>query len=138
MHQDSVTGDRTPSEDPLPSLDMPAIRKNVSKSEVDTVFHLPFSALTAPSRLRSSLFRGHRPYWAVNVTDLVREQRGDNQREDFDRDNALQMLAHLEKGSGSPIEDDDEIGSGKSGRLEVWGLTGWYLSLLMRTLRVYE
>ena len=32
----------------------------------------------------------------------------------------------------------DEIGGGREGRLEVWGLTGWYLSALMRILRVYE
>ncbi|KAG1732020.1 uncharacterized protein EDB91DRAFT_1238857 [Suillus paluster] len=30
-----------------------------------------------------------------------------------------------------------EVGGGKEGRLEVWGLTGWYMSLLMRILRVY-
>lgn len=31
----------------------------------------------------------------------------------------------------------DEIGGGKAGRLEVWGLTGWYLNLLMKALNIY-
>jgi len=28
-------------------------------------------------------------------------------------------------------------GTGKNGRLEVWGLTGWYLSLLMKALNIH-
>lgn len=28
----------------------------------------------------------------------------------------------------------DEIGGGRDGKLEVWGLTGWYLGLLMQAL----
>ncbi len=35
-------------------------------------------------------------------------------------------------------EQRDEIGGGRQGRLEVWGLTGWYLCALMRILRVYD
>lgn len=31
----------------------------------------------------------------------------------------------------------DELGPGGGGRIEVWGLTGWYLSLLMKILQVY-
>ncbi|KAG1907689.1 NUDIX hydrolase domain-like protein [Suillus fuscotomentosus] len=30
-----------------------------------------------------------------------------------------------------------EVSGGKEGRLEVWGLTGWYVILLMRILKVY-
>ncbi|KAG1880304.1 hypothetical protein C8R48DRAFT_683389 [Suillus tomentosus] len=30
-----------------------------------------------------------------------------------------------------------EVSGGKEGRLEVWGLTGWYMTLLMRILKVY-
>lgn len=32
-------------------------------------------------------------------------------------------------------EIEDEL---DGGRIEVWGLTGWYLSLLMKILRVYR
>jgi hypothetical protein len=32
----------------------------------------------------------------------------------------------------------DEVGGGKDGRLEVWGLTGWYLTLLMKVLEVHR
>ncbi|KAG1831265.1 hypothetical protein EV424DRAFT_1372563, partial [Suillus variegatus] len=30
-----------------------------------------------------------------------------------------------------------EVSGGKEGRLEFWGLTGWYMTLLMRILKVY-
>jgi hypothetical protein len=30
-----------------------------------------------------------------------------------------------------------ELGPGGDGRIEVWGLTGWYLSLIMKILQVY-
>ena len=32
-------------------------------------------------------------------------------------------------------EIEDEL---RSGRIEVWGLTGWYLSLLMKILQMYR
>ena len=35
------------------------------------------------------------------------------------------------------VDLPDEIGAGRGG-LEVWGLTGWYLSLLMRALEIYR
>ena len=38
----------------------------------------------------------------------------------------------------SDPEGRDEIGGGREGRLEVWGLTGWYLNILMRRLGVME
>lgn len=89
----------------------------ISQPEVAQVFHLPLSVMTSPSRLKSYLFRGGRPYWAVVVSDLV-----SNQGEKWESDMA----------------DTDESGVGRNGKLEVWGLTGWYLSLLMRVLEVYR
>ncbi|KAF5355321.1 hypothetical protein D9758_006037 [Tetrapyrgos nigripes] len=53
--------------DPLPSCDLELIRASMNPSEVDDVFHVPLSELISPSRLRPSMFRGSRPYWAVNV-----------------------------------------------------------------------
>jgi hypothetical protein len=43
-------------------------------------------------------------------------------------------------GSGEPRESGAVMGEtagGLEGDLEVWGLTGWYLSLLMRVLELY-
>lgn len=95
----------------------------ISRSEVDLAFHLPLRALTAPWRLRSSLFRGYRPYYSVNVTDVVRGNPGQR----------------LQAPPPHDAVDDTEIGSGKiAGTVEIWGLTGWYLTLLMRTLRLYK
>lgn len=71
--------------------------------------------MASPARLRSYLFRGGRPYWAVMVADLV-----SNQGENWDSQTA-------DTGEG-----------GRDGKLEVWGLTGWYLSLLMKVLEVYR
>jgi len=126
-HQDLELDPQIGPDDPLPSLDLSILRKKVSQPEVDIVFHVSLSALTAPARLRSSMFRGQRPYWAVNVTDFVHETKGTG---------ILLPLPTSRTSSEQPTEDDDELGSGKDSRIEVWGLTGWYLTLLMRTLQV--
>jgi len=34
--------------------------------------------------------------------------------------------------SSAGAESKDEVGGGFDGRLEIWGLTGWYLNLLMK------
>lgn len=84
------------------------------------MFHLPLSALTSVAHVRESAFRGGekegRRYWAVDVRDFV----------------------EVEISAEPAAEQRDEVGGGKDGRLEVWGLTGWYLSLLMRVLGVYR
>jgi hypothetical protein len=51
---------------------------------------------------------------AVNVSDLVKDDWA---------------------GYGGANEIGEELGS--PGGLEVWGLTGWYMGLLMKVLRVY-
>lgn len=104
-------------DEPLPSLDMDAIRMQASPSEVATVIHLPLKAFASPTRLRSSMFRGKQPYWTVDVTDLVPSYLAEN-------------TVTTQKG-----ESVDEVGSGVNGRIEVWGLTGWYLSLLMKVMQ---
>ncbi|KAG0699758.1 NUDIX hydrolase domain-like protein [Suillus ampliporus] len=80
----------------------------ISQPEVATVFHLPLSAFASPARIRPDMFRATSPYWAIDVSDLVSD----------------------------PLRRP-EVDGGKDGRLEVWGLTGWYMSLLMRIIRVY-
>jgi len=86
----------------------------ISQPEVATVFHLPLSAFVASTRLRLDLFRATNPYWAIDVSDLV---------QDFE---------WASDPSGQP-----KVGDGREERLEVWGLTGWYMSLFMKILRVY-
>ncbi|KAH7911049.1 NUDIX hydrolase domain-like protein [Hygrophoropsis aurantiaca] len=99
---------------PLPSLPLSSL--TISQPEVACAFHVPLAALASPARLKTDLFRGQKPYWAVEVSDLI--QQGVE---------------------WAPNPDNHpEIGGGRDGRLEVWGLTGWYLSLLMTILRVYR
>ncbi|KAI8974555.1 NUDIX hydrolase domain-like protein [Trametes punicea] len=108
---------------PLPSLPLSSL--TLSPHEVAHVFHLPLSALLSPPRLHSYLFRGQRPYYAVSVADIVQGP------------NAVHSDGAEVRWVNDP-QQRDEIGGGREGRLEVWGLTGWYLYSLMRTLRVYE
>jgi len=122
--------------DPLPSIDIDALRRGASRPEVATVFHLPLAALTAPARMRSYMFRGSRPYWAIDVTDLVSTAEEGNEVDDIAEQTDL-YVGELE--SQAPrAPQQDEVGTGKDDRMEVWGLTGWYLSLLMRALKVYK
>jgi len=114
---------------PYPSLDLSQIRRVMSVSEVDAVFHVPLTDLSTFSRLRSYLFRGERPYWAVDVTDLVRSA------EVFSGASGSSSVS-TEAIHGESLPD--EVGSGREGRVEIWGLTGWYLSLLLRRLQVYQ
>lgn len=106
-------------DDPLPSIDLVSLQSKLSQSEVAAAFHVPLSALIAPSRVRSHLFRDERPYTVLDVTDLVLAGVGDQ---------VSITAASNEKG---------ESAGKKEGRIEVWGLTGWYLSLLMKTLQIY-
>jgi hypothetical protein len=97
---------------PLPSISLASL--TISQPEVATIFHLPLTAFVAHGRLKTHHFRGGRPYWAIDVSDLVPP--------------------------GGPWESSDTRGESDNngGRLEVWGLTGWYLSLLMKMLKVYQ
>lgn len=110
---------------PLPSLSLATLA--LSPREVAHAFHLPLSALLSPTRMHSYLFRGARPYYAISVADLV---GGPHAVHSDDGDPVVQW-------TNDPAQRD-EIGGGREGRLEVWGLTGWYLCSLMRILGVYE
>ena len=74
-------------------------------------FHLPLAVAAAPARLQAHHFRNGEPYWAVEVSDLV------------------QGAPHVQPShpSGEPKE-----------RLEVWGITGWYLFQFMKALKIYQ
>jgi hypothetical protein len=101
---------RLSNDSPFLSLDLKALSQKVSEEEVDTIFHLPFSALTSTSRVRTSSFREEleRPYWTVDVTDFVYERRQGTSATEVARE-----------------------------QMKVWGLTGWYLTMFMRTFAIH-
>ena len=107
----------------FPSLSMSSL--HASAPEVAHVFHISLSELVHPGRLRAHQFRGQRPYWAINVTDIVSSS------------SAKSGDIGLEAVQWAGETNIDEVGGGREGKLEVWGLTGWYLNLLMRALGVY-
>lgn len=92
-----------------------------SLPEVAHAFHLPLSdiaGLGQEQRLRVHSFRDQEPYWSIDVTDKVSEVPG------------------LTWASPSGINEVG--GSDREGKLEVWGLTGWYINVLMQWLEVYH
>ncbi|CAE6454626.1 unnamed protein product [Rhizoctonia solani] len=103
----------------LPSFPMSSIRP--SFPEVAHAFHLSLADivdLDQRQRLRAHSFREGAPYWSIDVTDKVSGAPG------------------LTWADASGI---DEIGgSDQPGKLEVWGLTGWYVNVLMKWLDVYH
>ena len=109
--------------DPLPSLDLSSLK--LSPNEVAHAFHLPLSAVQSAPRLHHYLFRGQRPYHAVDVSDIV-----------VAHDDGVVVSSDGQVPWASDPDGRDEIGGGREGRLEIWGLTGWYLDVLMRTLGV--
>ncbi|THH28575.1 hypothetical protein EUX98_g5614 [Antrodiella citrinella] len=129
---DADTEDR--SHDPLPSLSLASL--TLSQREVAHAFHLPFSAAVSPPRLNLYQFRGSEPYWSIDVSDIIASAK--------ESDQADVVSSNRVSGQGIEFcnnEDSlkrDEIGGGREGRLEAWGLTGWYLTTFFRTLGVYR
>lgn len=103
----------------LPSLDMAAIREKASKDEVETTFHLPLSTFASAARLKHTLFRDDQPYWSIDVTDIV----------------STHLQTAPEATSGSV---DEVVDGGFGDKIEVWGLTGWYLSLILKKLKIHQ
>jgi hypothetical protein len=122
VHSASVENRVLESDDePLPSLDIDILRKQLSPSEVAAVIHLPLSALVSPTRIRNSLYRRQEPYKVVDVTDMVQS--------------TIRSSIRAETVTNRTAEEiKDQIDE----RIEVWGLTGWYLSLLLKILQVYR
>lgn len=102
-------------QDPLLSPSLSSLQ--LSEPEVAHVFHLPLTLLADPNRLRESKFRGGDSYIAVDVSDLIGEGV---------------------EWAGTDPEGRDEFGGGAGGKLEIWGLTGWYLGILMKRLGVWR
>ncbi|CAE7154444.1 unnamed protein product [Rhizoctonia solani] len=116
----STAGTETKSGDTaLPSFPMSSIRP--SFPEVAHAFHLPLADivdLDQRQRLRVHSFREGAPYWSIDVTDKVSDTPG------------------LTWAGATGI--DEVGGSDQEGKLEVWGLTGWYVNVLMGWLDVYH
>ncbi|KAG9018893.1 hypothetical protein FRB90_008474 [Tulasnella sp. 427] len=106
-----------PSEptDPVPSLTLDSL--TLSTAEVVHAFHKPLTSLVDLTCIRPHAFRGSTAYYAVDVTDEARAAGID---------------------SPAPTDVDEVGGSPVPGRLEIWGLTGWYLNIFMRTMGLYE
>lgn len=106
---------RSNEDDTSPLLSPPLSSLTLSQAEVATVFHLPLSRLTNPHYLREHRFygSGSSSYWACDVTDLV---------------------APGIEWSNAGANFRNEVGGQSDGRLEIWGLTGWYLNLLLKVL----
>ncbi len=83
-----------------------------SQLEVAAAFHLPLAFAATPTRLQVHHFRGGQPYWTVEVSDLIK--------------GAIQ------------IQSSHCNGDGPKEKVEVWGLTGWYLFQFMKALKIYE
>jgi len=99
----------------LPQLSLQGLTPSLP--EVAHVFHLPLRELVRCSRQTRQLFRGDREYNAIDVTDLVSRPSKSSDRW---------------QGGGVKAEGIEGIND----KLEIWGLTGWYLALLMRALHL--
>jgi hypothetical protein len=100
---------------------MDTLRSQASPVEVATTIHLPLKFFAFPTRIRTSTFRAEEPYWVIDVTDLVQSVLGED--------------ATITRNTS---EEERETRPGIDGRIEVWGLTGWYISMLMKVLQVYR
>lgn len=106
----AVVSDDEPLESP------PLASLVLSQREVAKAFHLPLARLVSAPHLIPHEFRGGITYYACDATDLVEKNV------EWVNDEAQR----------------DEIGGGRNGRLEVWGLTGWYLNLLMKAFNLVK
>lgn len=95
----------------LPNFDIDTLV--VNKAEVAQMFHITLEELLDEKRLYQHRFRNGIPYWTVNVSDKVSQEYWTSPR----------LL---------PGETED-----RGPRLEIWGITGWYLSLFLRRMRLW-
>lgn len=115
--EQSTTSTDASKETPLPNLDLSLLTTN--PSEVALLFHLTLEELTDEKRLYEHNFRGRPPYWCVNVSDKVAEEHWTTPRR-----------LPTETSGGEYTIDRGE-------RLEIWGLTAYYLNLFMRGVNLW-
>ena len=119
---------------PLPSLSLADL--TLSQREVAHAFHLPLSAVVSPPRLHLCHFRGTETYWAIDVSDIIASSRNQDQV-DVVSSNHIAGAGVEFNNRADPL-NRNEVGGGQGGRLEAWGLTGWYLTTFFQTLGVYR
>jgi hypothetical protein len=102
---------------PLPDFDLSAL--SINSEEVALAFYLTLEELVEENRLHEHQFRGRPPYWCVDVSDRVSEEYWTTPR----------ILP-----SDMTLGD---VGVDRGKRLEIWGLTGWYLNLFMRSIGLW-
>jgi hypothetical protein len=76
------------------------------------------------------------PYFAVTVSDLLSRTHVERGEAAALTSQGLDNASPKQKWS-TDSQGRDEVGGGRDGRLEVWGLTGWYLNVFLRALRIY-
>ena len=81
----------------------------LSQKEVAHAFHLPLSELVSAPRLHQYLFRGHSPYYAIDISDIITAHT-----------NGQAVSSDGQAPWASDPASRDEIGGGREGRLEVW------------------
>lgn len=119
---------------PLPSFSLASL--TLSQREVAHAFHLPLSAAVSPPRLHLYQFRGSEPYWAIDVSDII-SSANDSDQGDVISSSPVTGSGIGFSDNGDPLKRD-EVGGGREGRLEAWGLTGWYLTTFFKMLGVYR
>lgn len=102
---------------PLPNFDVSSLVLNAA--EVACLFHLTLEELTDTDRLYQHYFRGRPPYWTINVSDKVPEPY-------WTTPGVL---------PGEPEEGENAVDRGK--RLEIWGLTGYYLNRFLKVMEIW-
>jgi hypothetical protein len=102
-----------------PLLNFDVSKLVLNAAEVAQLFHLTLEELTDATRLYQHHFRGRPPYWCINVSDKVPEQYWTTPR----------ILPSENKGR------EDAIDRGK--RLEIWGLTAFYLNRFLMTVGIW-
>ncbi|WVW78362.1 hypothetical protein I302_100316 [Kwoniella bestiolae CBS 10118] len=109
----------------LPSLPLSQITPN--PDEVSSIITLPLSALRDPQKLAVHYFRLNlnRPYYRVGVQDYMID------KEHTTKTNTLRKDEKKIDGGENPIRSVGVEENGESSeKLEVWGLSGWFLNRL--------
>jgi hypothetical protein len=96
---------------------------NLNTAEVAQVFYLTFEELADERRRRHHQFRGRPAYWTINVSDKV---------DPVHWTSPLYLPGEQPHGQTS-----DAVAGEREVRLEIWGLTGWYLNLFMRVMKLW-
>ena len=107
---------------PLPTFDMSGL--NLNTAEVAQVFYLTFEELADERRLRHHQFRGRPAYYTINVSDKV---------------DPVYWTTPLYLPGELPHKQTGEyaVADERQAKLEIWGLTGWYLNLFMRIVKLW-